>query len=147
MPQLTLQMIDTWAVPSADSSYAKSGDGVLARSREQRHADMVQAIHATQEFASRRIIMHEASESAAARTPDSSLDFVFIDADHSYEGVSTDLKAWAPKVRAGGVLCGHDYDNGTTWGVSRAVKEYADEASLRVLLGSDWTWFIHKAVA
>lgn len=40
---------------------------------------------------------------------DGSVDFVFIDADHSYEGVKKDILAWLPKVKKGGVLSGHDY--------------------------------------
>ncbi len=52
---------------------------------------------------------------------DESLDFVFIDADHSYEGVLEDIKLWHPKVKRGGTFAGHDYD----WtGVKAAVTEY-----------------------
>lgn len=39
-----------------------------------------------------------------------SLDFVFIDADHSYAAVKADIEAWLPKIKSGGVLAGHDYD-------------------------------------
>ena len=49
------------------------------------------------------------SSSAAQDYQDNSLDFVFIDADHSYEGVKKDILAWRPKVKKGGVLAGHDY--------------------------------------
>ena len=42
---------------------------------------------------------------------DNSLDFVFIDASHEYEDVKEDILAWLPKVKKGGVLAGHDYDN------------------------------------
>lgn len=48
------------------------------------------------------------------------LDLVFLDADHSYEAVAADIQAWAPLVKPGGILCGHDIN----WpGVSRAVRE------------------------
>jgi hypothetical protein len=40
---------------------------------------------------------------------DGYFDLVFIDGDHSYNGVISDIKAWMPKVRDGGILCGHDY--------------------------------------
>jgi len=39
---------------------------------------------------------------------DESLDFVFIDADHTYEGVKKDTLNWAKKVKLGGLVSGHD---------------------------------------
>lgn len=51
---------------------------------------------------------------------DSSLDFVFIDAEHKYEFVIQDIRHWLPKVRKGGIIAGHDYG----WeGVTRAINE------------------------
>jgi SAM-dependent methyltransferase len=53
--------------------------------------------------------IHESSSvNAADAIPDSSCAFVFIDADHSYESVRADIKAWRNKVRPGGILAGHD---------------------------------------
>lgn len=49
-------------------------------------------------------------------------DLIFIDADHSYEGVSEDIETWWPRVRQGGVLCGHDIQISFP-GVIRAVVE------------------------
>src|SRR5690606_11229810 len=49
------------------------------------------------------------SVAAAKHVPDGSLDFVYIDADHSYAGVRADIAAWRPKIRAGGIIAGHDY--------------------------------------
>ena len=40
---------------------------------------------------------------------DNDLDFVYIDADHSYQAVKADFKAYYPKVRPGGIISGHDY--------------------------------------
>ena len=61
------------------------------------------------------------SVTAAGTYPDSSLDFVFIDADHSYEACLADINAWLPKVKVGGYIAGHDY---FSWpGVSEAVNE------------------------
>jgi hypothetical protein len=39
---------------------------------------------------------------------DESLDFVYIDGNHDYKYVLEDLKAWYPKVKTGGFLCGDD---------------------------------------
>jgi len=49
------------------------------------------------------------SASASAAIPNRSLDFVFIDANHSYEYVLQDIKLWLPKVKDGGVIAGHDF--------------------------------------
>ncbi|MES2199322.1 MAG: class I SAM-dependent methyltransferase [Chlamydiota bacterium] len=55
---------------------------------------------------------------------------MFIDGNHDYDFVKEDIKLWLPKVRAGGILAGHDYDpEGKEFsGVKRAVDE---------LLGTD----------
>jgi len=46
------------------------------------------------------------SKDVAPLLPDGCADLVFIDGDH--EDVETDVTAWGPKVRPGGILCGHD---------------------------------------
>lgn len=38
------------------------------------------------------------------------IDLLFVDGDHSFEGVFGDLAAWLPLVRPGGLLLFHDYD-------------------------------------
>lgn len=37
------------------------------------------------------------------------IDMVFIDGNHSYQAVRSDLDAWAPKVKSGGLISGHDF--------------------------------------
>ena len=44
----------------------------------------------------------------AEKIPDGSLDFVFIDGDHSFEAVRDDVRVWERKVRPGGMISGHD---------------------------------------
>lgn len=67
-------------------------------------------------------LLRQTSEQAAAGVADQSRDFVFIDADHRYEAVKRDIELWLPKVRPGGLICGHDFCTG--WpGVVRAVRE------------------------
>lgn len=49
------------------------------------------------------------SVDAAKQIPDGSLDFVYLDGNHRLQSVIEDLAAWAPKVRPGGIIAGHDY--------------------------------------
>ena len=64
-----------------------------------------------------------------------SVDFVFIDADHSYESVVKDINAWLPKIKKGGMISGHDYNN--PCGVKRAVNELIEGYEL----SSEGVWF------
>jgi Methyltransferase domain len=67
---------------------------------------------------------HEMDSVAASKLyDDESLDFVFIDADHSYSAVSRDIDAWLPKVRKSGIMSGHDYKEWRDFGVIQAVTE------------------------
>ena len=59
----------------------------------------------------------------ADKVKDSSLDWVYLDADHSYAGCLADLIAWVPKVRYGGIVSGHDY-NAPQYGVTKAVETF-----------------------
>lgn len=68
---------------------------------------------------------------------DESYDMIYIDGDHSYEGVKRDLELAWPKVRKGGFLCGHDYEinKAKCWfnynfGVRRAVDEFLGQRGL-----------------
>jgi len=145
LPTLHLSMVDTWSVFAEDSSYAKSGDGVIARTQEQREADLVETLRVTDHARDRRQILRMTSEDAANMIPDGSLDLAFLDADHSPEGMTTDLERWPRKIRPGGLLCGHDYGMEVfypQWGVTQAVDEYAAEIGQTVQRGADWTWFI-----
>lgn len=51
------------------------------------------------------------SVSASKTFDDEFFDVVFIDADHSYDAVNRDIKHWLPKVKKGGILCGHDINH------------------------------------
>lgn len=74
------------------------------------------------------------SRAAAEDVDDESLDCVFIDAYHAYEAVSADIRAWAPKVKPGGILCGHD------WGWP-SVKVAVREAFGRSVSAWETIWY------
>jgi hypothetical protein len=134
-------MVDRWGV----SEDYKGSNDLFAWHDDTEWHNIREAADAHTRFAEdRREVLQSDSVTAARQTPDRSLDFVFVDADHSYAGCSGDLRAWHSKVRPGGFLCGHDYHapDYPTWGVKRAVDEFARDHSLTVELGEDDTWFI-----
>lgn len=94
-----------------------------------------------QYFGDRAQLLPMPSVEAAASLPDSSVDVVFIDGDHSYAQVVRDINAWEPKVKPGGFLCGHDFGNHPD--VARAVLEHAASRNKTVRLAMDWVWYWH----
>ena len=85
------------------------------------------------------ITIIEDSVEAAKDFEDESVDFVFIDADHTYEGCLRDITAWYPKVKYGGVIAGHDYRNDSTCQVKQAVNEYF-KGKARAYTGGCWIY-------
>lgn len=79
------------------------------------------------------------STHAAATFDDEYCDCVYLDADHTWDGVTADLAAWWPKVRkGGGVLAGHDYGVQRAWiDVKDAVDTWAREEKLDILTSDD----------
>ncbi len=58
---------------------------------------------------------------------DESLDVVFIDAEHTEDAVYKDIMSWLPKVKKGGVICGHDYKPDVWMTVIEGVKKAIGE--------------------
>lgn len=136
-----LHMVDPWAETGADS-YAQTGDFMAKQDAARHEAVMVQALRSVAPYQGRYTVQRMTSEQASRLYVDESIDAVFIDGDHSYEGCSTDIRLWWPKVRPGGVLSGHDYRTDKDFGVIRAVDEFKGNRELR--LGLNHTWFITK---
>lgn len=65
-----------------------------------------------------------ASPQAADLYEDGSLDFVWLDGDHSIEGMALDVPAWLPKIKPGGFYGGHDYAPESGNGVHPMVSKY-----------------------
>lgn len=64
------------------------------------------------------------------------VDMIFIDGDHEYESVKTDIQTFLPYLKEGGLICGHDYAPGLFPGVVKAVGELVPGFSTAV--GSIW---------
>ena len=65
----------------------------------------------TRQFNRTIVTINIPSPTAANFFPNSSLDIVFLDADHSTPALSADILAWKPKLKPHGVLAGHDLNS------------------------------------
>ena len=103
-----------------------------------RHAH-VQARFRQQIEQGRVQVLREMSAPAAAHIEDNSLDFVYIDGDHTFDGVLADIKAYLPKVKTGGLIIGDDYTLGNWWGdgVVKAFAQCLHEDPLKVEFAID----------
>jgi predicted O-methyltransferase YrrM len=140
-PELNMWLIDRWTPFGGPSGLDFLDAKAFERLRRM-------ALWWTSHAVDRRYELREESTIAATRFADGSLDFVFIDADHSYEAIRDDLTAWWSKIRPGGLLCGHDYgvygDATGAWGISRAVDEFRLRHQMNLTIGFDGTWSIKR---
>ncbi len=126
-----LHLIDPWvSVDDQLRRWSLYGAGVRSQAdMDQLDAGVVSRFAG--QIAGGRVVVHRApSHAALAAMPDRSLDWIYIDGDHSYEAVIADLRLSLAKVRPGGFICGDDYLPGGWWrgGVIRAVHEFLHEA-------------------
>ena len=94
------------------------------------------------------------SKDVAPTFADASLDFMFLDANHTYPCVKEDLELWVKKIKPGGIVMGHDYfsTKGRSklefldFGVIEAVNEWVTDHKVKNLFTTSdgfasW-WFI-----
>ena len=122
-----------------------------ANTKQQQHEEKYQF---TQErlkkYGERSNILRMTSEEAARQFQGESLDFVYIDANHSYEEGKKDIMMWWPKVKKGGIFSGHDYLDDQlpegNFGIKRAVDEFTKEHNQDVfVIAEKWpTWYLMK---
>lgn len=69
-------------------------------------------------------IVRKTSMEAVKDVPLESLDFVYIDGDHTFDYVMEDIIHWAKRIRPGGIIACHDFHYGSNVDVVEAVKAY-----------------------
>ena len=85
--------------------------------------------------------IRDTSMQAVKEFKDSSIDFVYIDANHSDPWVTQDITEWTKKVRVGGIVSGHDYTSPQSrsfpvnYNVKEAVGKYTKEHNIN-------PWFV-----
>jgi len=87
-------------------------------------------------FKDKVVFINQRSENAVKSIPPV-LDFVYIDGDHSYDGVKSDFFNYFNKVKPGGYIGGHDF-NMYGYEVIRFVNELHDEGYDVKAYNNDW---------
>ena len=134
LPDLTLIGVDLWAAAESDAGdpgYRSYEGWPLAAFEEHVRAQAGQ-------FGGRAIILKMTTRAAAERVAGASLDFVFIDADHTVKGVTGDIFAWAPKVGKNGWILGHDIH-------FPSVRRVVDDILPAYREYPDFVWGVPKA--
>lgn len=141
-----LYLVDSW------EHQASGYIDVANVSNAEHEANYEATLEAMRPFEGRYGIIRGCSVCAAGFFEDGTLDFVHLDANHSYEAVSEDLAAWLPKLRPGGLMCGHDfvdYDGPLgEFRVRSAVLKFCRETNRRVYASREaWPslWFFVKS--
>lgn len=101
---ITLDCVDIWQnLPSLEYYQQSSGDSIYLE-----FIKNIQPINQVKEIIKP---IRKDSVEASKLYQNNSIDFIFIDGDHSFEGINRDLHAWFPKLSKSGIIAGHDY----TW--------------------------------
>jgi hypothetical protein len=122
---LFMYLIDAWQHIEDYKDIANVSDGEHA-------ANFALTKDTVAPFQDRCKVIKAFSVDAAKKFANGELDFVYIDANHSYQATMDDLNAWYPKVRDGGIIAGHDFLDGenicgSEFGVESAVTEFMEE--------------------
>jgi hypothetical protein len=156
-----LYLVDPWAF---QSDYLDSWGGSDDAMERLLHC----TLNRLHRFRARIDVIRKRSDQAALRFADAVLDFVYIDANHSFSAVANDLQLWYPKIRTGGLLAGHDYFDAradenlepirgqqpisippgelTSYGVKSAVDEFVRKRELELHTTGERlpTWYVWK---
>ena len=124
-------LVDPWRHQDENIYYGDANNAAQA-DQDRRHAKVSKRF-ACEKTGRECRVFRMFSADAVKEFPDKHFDWVFIDANHSYEACLEDLRLWAPKVSDDGLLCGHDFAvhgaaRAAKFGVVDAVKEFVKES-------------------
>lgn len=100
---------------------------------------------------SRSVCIRANSNAGVNIFQDNFFDFIYIDANHVFKHIDQDLRNWWPKLKPGGLISGHDYQehvyNGNKFGVIEAVDAFVKEHRLKLHLTGEPrfpSWYFFK---
>ena len=168
------QLLQTW--PACESLllvdvWAPLDNYVDVANVPQREQDAImrEALERTAFWRHKLSVCRNLTTLCAAGVRDGALDFVYVDARHDRQGVAEDLRLWWPKVRPGGLVCGHDFvrqdegpaQSGQRWDINGdgstdptggavrgAVEDFARVMARQIQVayadGEFWSWCVRR---
>lgn len=137
-PLSKIIQVDRWTVYTPDEQLVETEARMSRYSQVTFDKAYHENLHRIAPFPKRVHIFKMDSIAAAAKIKDASLDLIFIDGAHSYQGCLADIIAYLPKIRRGGYIGGHDFPRRP--GVKRAVYEMFKG---KVEMDFDATWWVN----
>lgn len=90
----------------------------------------------TEEIVAGTVVLHEGESVSILKTfPEETFDFIYIDANHSYNSVKSDIAAATPRLGSDGLLIFNDY---TYWSPCECMKYGVIQAVNELCLEDDW---------
>lgn len=135
LPNIRMISVDLWQ-PQPGNDKIAGGESYETWDHDKSYREFLEKI---KPFKDRVTVHRMLTTEAASKVMDGSLDFVFIDACHSFDCVIEDIKNWSPKVKDGGMVIGHDWP----WpSVHKAVESiYPTE---KIIIGPNKCWAVWK---
>lgn len=90
----------------------------------------------TRHFKNKIKVYNDYSYNLVDKFPDKFFDFIYIDANHTYEDVKRDVLSYLPKTKS--IIGGHDYNPGVWDGVVEAVNEIFPNNKIHVHVDTSW---------
>lgn len=110
-----LYSVDAW------ETLNQKGDGGFPQDFHDKN--YTAAIERLKPFGGKSIILKGLSKDMAKNVPDNSCGLIYLDGDHSYNGVWSDLTCWFYKLVKGGIMATHDYLS-PAYGTKQAFQEF-----------------------
>lgn len=124
-----LFLIDTW---SNDDAYyePKNYDVVVTKFGNNKSVEIIKS----------------KSVEASKQFSDSFFDWIYIDADHTYNAVRADLESFFNTVKKNGFITGDNYDTKNYPDLVRAVDEFIDNYPMKKISFKNFQYILQKEV-
>lgn len=129
-PELKLIAVDSW------ENHDKLN--IWFNNHEDNYKESIEKLS---KYEDRVEIIRDLTHNAASKVENGSLDFVYIDANHTAESLMIDVYFWLPKIKETGMLCGHDYNHGEFAEYSTEIEKICQNGFIK---DDSSSWFCKK---